>query len=153
MEEPKGVDKRSKEYREWKEWDKEQLIDGGTSYNTLGTQPKGLGDVIASATKAIGIEPCEGCNKRKEWLNDQTDYIRKLFTKHKPNEFMEADRKLWEDFKERENQKIIAHEDQQLIIRLLKDVLNSSVKACYTCGAGIWKKYINMIDIVYSESA
>ena len=141
MEEPKGVDKRSKEYRDYKK-----------SLEFLDNKQKGLGDVIASATKAIGIEPCEGCNKRKEWLNNQTDYIRKLFTKHKPNEFMEADRKLWEDFKDRENQKIIAHEDQQLIIRLLKDVLNSSVKACSTCGAGIWKKYINMIDIVYSES-
>ena len=30
---------------------------------------KGLGDVIANITTAVGIEPCEGCNKRKEQLN------------------------------------------------------------------------------------
>jgi len=29
----------------------------------------GLGDVIANITTAVGIEPCEGCNKRKEQLN------------------------------------------------------------------------------------
>lgn len=29
----------------------------------------GLGDVIASATKAIGIKPCAGCRKRQAALN------------------------------------------------------------------------------------
>lgn len=30
---------------------------------------KGLGDVVANITTSVGIEPCEGCNKRKEQLN------------------------------------------------------------------------------------
>ena len=30
---------------------------------------RGLGDVIASATKAVGIKPCGGCRKRQEKLN------------------------------------------------------------------------------------
>lgn len=29
----------------------------------------GLGDVIASATKAVGIKPCEPCRRRQEALN------------------------------------------------------------------------------------
>lgn len=29
----------------------------------------GLGDVVASATKAVGIKPCGGCKKRQAWLN------------------------------------------------------------------------------------
>ena len=33
-------------------------------------KPKGLGDTIASITSAIGIEPCEGCEERKEKLNN-----------------------------------------------------------------------------------
>jgi hypothetical protein len=33
------------------------------------TNWRGLGDVIASATKAIGIKPCGGCQKRREALN------------------------------------------------------------------------------------
>lgn len=27
------------------------------------------GDLIAAMTKAIGIPPCGGCEKRREWLN------------------------------------------------------------------------------------
>ena len=30
---------------------------------------KGLGDVVSNITTAVGIEPCDGCNKRKEQLN------------------------------------------------------------------------------------
>jgi hypothetical protein len=30
---------------------------------------KGLGDVIATVTEAVGIEPCKNCNDRKEKLN------------------------------------------------------------------------------------
>jgi len=30
---------------------------------------RGLGDVIASATKAVGIKPCGGCKKRQAALN------------------------------------------------------------------------------------
>lgn len=29
----------------------------------------GLGDVVAAATKAIGIKPCGGCQQRREALN------------------------------------------------------------------------------------
>jgi hypothetical protein len=30
---------------------------------------RGLGDVIARATSAVGIKPCGGCQKRREALN------------------------------------------------------------------------------------
>ena len=30
---------------------------------------RGLGDVIASATKAVGISPCGGCQQRQDALN------------------------------------------------------------------------------------
>lgn len=30
---------------------------------------RGLGDVVARATKAVGIQPCGRCQKRREWLN------------------------------------------------------------------------------------
>jgi len=32
-------------------------------------RPAGLGDVIASMTSAVGIQPCEGCHRRREALN------------------------------------------------------------------------------------
>lgn len=30
---------------------------------------RGMGDVIAAMTKAVGIKPCGGCQKRRETLN------------------------------------------------------------------------------------
>jgi len=30
---------------------------------------KGLGDIVKAVTDVIGIEPCEGCKKNKDWLN------------------------------------------------------------------------------------
>lgn len=29
----------------------------------------GVGDIVARLTKAVGIQPCGGCNKRRAWLN------------------------------------------------------------------------------------
>lgn len=31
---------------------------------------RGLGDVVANVTKAVGIRPCGGCQKRREALNE-----------------------------------------------------------------------------------
>jgi len=33
------------------------------------SQWKGLGDVVASATKLLGVRPCAPCNRRRESLN------------------------------------------------------------------------------------
>jgi hypothetical protein len=58
---------------------------------------KGLGDVVEKVTTAIGIEPCDGCEKRKEVLNklfpfgvkelsdDQKQFLQELF-KTEPKE-------------------------------------------------------------------
>lgn len=43
---------------------------GFTSWITSG-KPRGLGDVVALATKAVGIKPCGGCTKRQAWLNEK----------------------------------------------------------------------------------
>lgn len=37
---------------------------------------RGLGDTIARATKAVGIKPCGGCEKRREKLNKLIPYGR-----------------------------------------------------------------------------
>lgn len=38
------------------------------------TQMEGLGDVIAAATKLIGIEPCAPCERRRQWLNERVRF-------------------------------------------------------------------------------
>ena len=35
----------------------------------------GLGDVVAAATKAIGIKPCGGCQQRREALNKLIPFV------------------------------------------------------------------------------
>lgn len=35
----------------------------------------GLGDVVAGATGAVGIQPCGGCQQRKDWLNQRVRLI------------------------------------------------------------------------------
>lgn len=34
------------------------------------TPMRGAGDLVAKITKAVGIKPCRGCEKRQEWLNE-----------------------------------------------------------------------------------
>ena len=75
------VDKRSKDYREYKKW-----LNKSSNYESLKdnveNQPKGFGDTIAKITKATGIErlvkfiageDC-GCDERKEILNKKFNY-------------------------------------------------------------------------------
>jgi hypothetical protein len=47
---------------------------------------EGLGDTIEAVTKAIGIKPCDGCKKRKEWVNKKTRRLYDIvFRRKKPD--------------------------------------------------------------------
>ena len=67
MEEPKGVDKRSRQYRAYKEYVKSQE-----------NRPKGLGDVVKKITTSTGIDKLAkwiggqdcGCDERQKAMND-----------------------------------------------------------------------------------
>ncbi len=108
------------------------------------TKSKGLGDTVEKITKATGIKSvvgdCKGCEERKERLN-------KLFPYNKHQRPLnDAERKEWDAFINREKQNTITPEQQKLIVRLLADCLNMSVKPCATCGVEIWKTWINKIN-------
>jgi len=45
-----------------------------TKDDALGSKSRGLGDTIAKITKAVGIKPCGGCEKRREKLNALLPY-------------------------------------------------------------------------------
>ena len=51
---------------------------------------RGIGDVIARMTKAVGIAPCDSCKKRQESLN-------KMFPFATPEDPIEAGLKLLSD--------------------------------------------------------
>ena len=75
------VDKRSKDYIEYKKWKNKS-----SSYESLKdnveNQPKGFGDTVAKITKSTGIEKLVkfiagedcGCDERKEILNKKFSY-------------------------------------------------------------------------------
>jgi hypothetical protein len=75
------VDKRSKDYREYKKW-----LNKSSNYESLKdnveNQPKGFGDTVAKITEVTGIkklvelivgDDC-GCDERKEILNRKFKY-------------------------------------------------------------------------------
>ena len=77
------VDKRSKDYREYKKW-----LNKSSGYESLKdnveNQPKGFGDTVAKITEATGIEKLVkfiagedcGCDERQELLNKKFKYGR-----------------------------------------------------------------------------
>jgi hypothetical protein len=124
-----SLDKRSKEYREYK---------------------KGLGDRVADLTKAVGIKPCEACKKRQAKLNQIGYNIEYFFKRHKPNEFTKEDKKLWEDFRNNNSDKL-TQEEISLIIRLTREVLNVSIKPCSSCSSSVYQKWITSLNTVYEH--
>lgn len=54
-----------------------------------GRKRKGLGDVVADITKAVGVEPCEGCKERQFTLNRLFPFkrVNKEMTKEHKEEF------------------------------------------------------------------
>lgn len=134
------MDKRTKEYKEWKK--------------NFDNQSKGLGDDIDKITKATGIKKVVelftpegkdcGCDKRKETLN-------KLFPKNKVNCFTEEQYNQWTNFVNRENKNTVTKDEQKLIVNLLLEIFNMSVAPCSTCSGRLWLKYINKINTVYEQ--
>ena len=127
------MDKRTKEYKDSK-------------------KSKGLGDTIEKITEATGVKKAVelfskatgvdcGCEERKEKLNN-------LFPYQKPNCFTKEQYEDWKDFKER-NPKIIHQKDQELIIAMVRKILNASIAPCVNCSGTQWLKWISKVDKVY----
>ena len=78
------IDKRSKDYREYKQWMNTQEVKSNYEEfsKNIEEESKGLGDTIAKVTKATGIEKIVkfvsgddcGCNERKKMLNEKFRY-------------------------------------------------------------------------------
>ena len=112
---------------------------------------KGLGDKVAQITDSIGIEKCVGCEKRQEDLNILGHQLEYFFKKFNPNPLTDDDIIEWDLFRGRTQPVIITDYEQRLIIRLLKDILNMSVKYRKDYDNQVWDKYIRMIQTVYDR--
>jgi len=80
------IDKRSKDYREYKEWKASFPKQDYTKFNeNVSKEPKGLGDIVAKVTEATGIkkvvkflagDDC-GCDERQAKWNEIPMFKRK----------------------------------------------------------------------------
>lgn len=128
-----SLDKRSKEYKEWKK--------------NFESQSKGLGDTVEKITEATGIkklvkfvagEDC-GCEERKEKLNE-------LFRYNKPECLTEEEFTYLANFFEQKKNSVTPSEQKRLL-EIYNRVLrtNKAPSTCQQC----WIDTINQLKRVY----
>ena len=97
---------------------------------------KGLGDVIEKVTKAVGIEPCNGCNERKEKLN-------KLFP-FGVEELTKEEKQYLGTFFETEHSELDKEQQKQLLDIYFRVYRIKPFEPCVGC-SGVWKSIIKKL--------
>ena len=110
---------------------------------------KGIGDKLAKLTDSLGIKKCEGCEKRQEEINVAGHQVEFYIKKNKHKPFTTKYKKKWKTFLNRKNKEQIDTSQEDLIIKILKDVLNMSIGKCKSCD---YKVYIKMINTIYNKT-
>jgi hypothetical protein len=112
----------------------------------MGRKPKvrGVGDAISKVTKAIGIEECQGCAKRKDILNLVTMFPFKKVTK-----MTDEDKEIFKAFLERENKKVITIDEAKTILDLYANSFHKRIEPCNTCG-GVYQSIIKQLTKLYN---
>lgn len=139
------IDRRSKDYREYKAWKAVYLVD---SYKELkenvSKQSEGLGDSIAKITKVTGIakvvkavvgEDC-GCDERKDKLN-------KIFNYKKLECISEDDYVYLNNFFTSSNGKVSHHQKVRLI-EIYNFAFNQNEKTTTSCSPCISRVVKNL---------
>ena len=147
----KTIDKRSKDYREYKKWNKTKVSkDYEALKDNVAKQSEGVGDTVAKITKATGAdklvkfiagEDC-GCVERQETLN-------KVFKYKKINCISEEDYIYLSDFLG-SNPTKVNHSQKVRLINISNSIFNQNESTdinCSTCIVGIinnLKKYLQV---------
>ena len=105
---------------------------------------RGAGDAISKVTKAIGIEECEGCSKRKDVLNLATMFPFKKVTK-----MSDEDKEIFKAFLERKEQKTITLDEAKVILDLYANSFHKRIEPCNTCG-GVYSSIIKHLTKLYN---
>lgn len=123
-----GLDKRTREYKQWKE--KRDSTSSGVG-DTLEKVFKATG--VADAVKFIAGDDC-GCDERKEKLN-------KMFRYRKPNCLNEDEYTFLAELFER-NSNIISPSDQRQMINVYNRVFNQRKRLsnCNSCTRSVYKE-------------
>ena len=139
------IDKRSKDYREYKQWKSAKIEEGYKSHKkSVDKQSKGLGDTIAKITKATGIdkvvkfiagEDC-GCDERKERFNKDFKYRNVKCLK-------EDDYKYLSNFLANKGS-TISYDDRVRVIGIYNYVFSTNEKRTTSCSSCIAKIVKNL---------
>lgn len=142
------IDKRSKDYRDYKNWLIKRSIDETESYKALKksveSKPEGLGDSIAKITKATGIDKVVkaiagddcGCDERKSKLN-------KLFTYKKLECISEEDYSYLVNFFDRKTSKV-SYDEKVRLIEIYNFAFNQNEKTTTSCSPCISRVVRNL---------
>lgn len=132
------IDKRSRDYREYKQWKATQVEQGYKSLKkNVESQSKGLGDTIAKVTKATGIdkvvkfiagEDC-GCDERQERFNQ-------VFKYKKVNCIKEDDYVFLTNFFERTGS-TIGYDDKIRVVGIYNYIFSTNESRTTSCSSCI----------------
>lgn len=138
-----NIDKRSKDYREYKEW-KSKFNDN---------QEKGLGDAVEKITKATGIkkvveaitDDC-GCDERKEKLNKYN-----IWGRRKVNCISEEDYN-WYVSENIASKTKWSFDERERLVSVYNSIFNTNVKnsKCSSCINGYKRNLVKYIEIYNS---
>lgn len=104
----------------------------------------GLGDTIKKFTKAIGVEPCERCNRRARFLNKAFPFnvAKGEMTQEQYDKYKE-----WKA----ENKKRLNDEDMNFLEDTYNAIYHTRVAPCRNCGASNWLQILKGIDKVFDS--
>ena len=146
------LDKRSKEYREYKQWLKAKESYKNLKENVEKDTSIGLGDVVESITKATGIkkvveaitDDC-GCDERKEKLN-------KIHVWKKRNvQCVKEEDYEWLKENVKESKSRYTFEERERLVNIYNYIYNTKEKNsnCSSCIRGLVKtlrRYLEVYD-------
>lgn len=113
----------------------------------MGETIRGAGDIIAKATKFIGVQPCEACKKRQEKLNQ----LFPIKVKQKIREMTPDELKAWRDFQATRSSLRLTSEQAKFVCKIYSDVFQVPYfQPCTTCDAAPYIKMIEKMDKVVS---
>jgi len=97
---------------------------------------KGLGDVVATVTDALGIEPCEGCKKRQEAWNKAIPFGTKDLT--------DGQKEYLQLFFANESTELDKNQQRELIGIYFDAYQIKPFMPCTGC-SGVWKSIIKKL--------
>lgn len=108
----------------------------------MGKKIRGAGDVVASITKFVGIQPCEACERRREqWNKIFPNRLRK-----KIRELTEVELASWQEFQKVRTLRL-SSEQRLFVCRIFADVFQVPYyEVCASCDASPLIRMIERMD-------